>query len=404
MSPAQIALDPLIKPLADKGYELSVQHGHLLVLNVPYLDAEGHVRRGTVITELTLSGNTLSPPANHQVWFDGEKPCYANGHPIDAIWHSTPKVPLWLDFLPAHRFSNKPDGLSSFASYADKCLHYITILVDQAMAIDPSATPCTYKAPTPITEASESVFCYEDTASTRAEILALAQKFQTDRVAIIGLGGTGSYIFDLIAKTHVNEIHLFDGDRFEQHNAFRSPGAATREELNAQVSKVHYFAENYAPMRGGIFAHETMITEDNVKLLCAFDFVFVAIDSGPARRIICSFLQRSGIPFIDVGMALMLYSETLGLHGTCRITLSTPEQHDHFFGFAPTHEAASEDLYQANIQVADMNMLNASLAVLRWKQYRTFYLDHTKVHQETFSIFSQSLARSVMTGVAAPCD
>jgi hypothetical protein len=33
-------------------------------------------------------------------------------------------------------------------------------------------------------------------------------------------------VLDFTAKTHVKEIHLFDGDTFFQHNAFRAPGAA----------------------------------------------------------------------------------------------------------------------------------------------------------------------------------
>lgn len=50
----------------------------------------------------------------------------------------------------------------------------------------------------------------------------LARKFQHERVAIVGVGGTGSYILDMVAKTWVREIHLFDSDRFLQYNAFRS--------------------------------------------------------------------------------------------------------------------------------------------------------------------------------------
>ena len=49
-----------------------------------------------------------------------------------------------------------------------------------------------------------------------------------DRIGIVGLGGTGSYILDYVSKTRVVEIHLFDGDGYQQHNAFRAPGATTR--------------------------------------------------------------------------------------------------------------------------------------------------------------------------------
>jgi tRNA A37 threonylcarbamoyladenosine dehydratase len=49
------------------------------------------------------------------------------------------------------------------------------------------------------------------------------------------MGGTGSYILDLVAKTAVMEIHLFDGDDFNQHNAFRAPGAASLEDLEKHM-------------------------------------------------------------------------------------------------------------------------------------------------------------------------
>ena len=57
------------------------------------------------------------------------------------------------------------------------------------------------------------------------------------KVAIVGLGGTGSYLLDHLAKTCVEQIHLYDDDDFNTHNAYRSPGIPTREELNEQMSK-----------------------------------------------------------------------------------------------------------------------------------------------------------------------
>jgi tRNA A37 threonylcarbamoyladenosine dehydratase len=70
-------------------------------------------------------------------------------------------------------------------------------------------------------EEEETVFKYIDTASSRAEINLIARKLELGKIAIVGLGGTGAYVLDLVAKTPVREIHLFDGDTFFQHNAFR---------------------------------------------------------------------------------------------------------------------------------------------------------------------------------------
>lgn len=69
--------------------------------------------------------------------------------------------------------------------------------------------------------ANETVFQYIDTNSSRANIEMINMKLERQKIAIIGLGGTGAYILDMVAKTPVKEIHLFDGDSFDQHNAFR---------------------------------------------------------------------------------------------------------------------------------------------------------------------------------------
>ena len=74
-------------------------------------------------------------------------------------------------------------------------------------------------------------------------------------MGIVGLGGTGSYVLDLVSKTPVSEIHLFDGDKFYSHNAFRAPGAASIEELENVEYKTDRFANMYGKMRKGIVSH-----------------------------------------------------------------------------------------------------------------------------------------------------
>ena len=81
----------------------------------------------------------------------------------------------------------------------------------------------------------------DKSASSRAGIVEFAKRLEQERIAIVGLGGTGSYVLDLLAKTRIGEIHLFDGDDLLSHNAFRSPGAVSVEELNTRPKKVDYY-------------------------------------------------------------------------------------------------------------------------------------------------------------------
>lgn len=315
---------------------------------------------------------------------------------MEALIHQRGPIPLWEGCSAAVYFSNKPHGLTEFATYADKMSHYIGLIEAQADVIEPGISARTRKEFSAIE--SSTVFKYEDMASVRASIVAVTEKLRSERIGLVGLGGTGSYILDLVAKTPVGEIHLFDGDRFKIHNAFRAPGAASKDDVDREEPKVDHFAARYSPMRNGIVTHFCKITKDNLVLLDEMDFVFVSVDSGPARRLICEYLQGAGIPFIDVGMDLQLNNEEIGLHGMFRVTLSTPEQNKHFFDCVPTHdEELADDIYRSNIQVADMNMCNAAHAVICWKQYLSFYLDHKRPHHRVYTVFDQGLHLDVTT-------
>lgn len=224
-------------------------------------------------------------------------------------------------------------------------------------------------------QVSNGPFVYADTASSRAGIEAVSQRLTGGTIAIIGLGGTGSVVLDLISKTAVDRIILIDGDRAEQHNAFRWPGAMALEELAANLSKVDYFASVYGRMHRGIAAYPVHLSADSFALLDEVDFVFVCVDSVEARALIIPALESRNLPFIDCGLGLSLIDDRL--MGLIRVTTSTPAMraHVHDKGRIPTTGRDDDDLYRSNIQVADLNMLAGTLAVIQYKQLRGFYHD-----------------------------
>jgi molybdopterin/thiamine biosynthesis adenylyltransferase len=398
MSPKQVALNPDIKRLLDEGYEVEVQNGYLLIHSVPYVNARREIQMGIVVTDLRENAGELLPPGDHQVWFAGEFPCHYTGKPIEAIRHTSEGWTLWGDFTVQHRFSNKPYGTSNYPDYYSKMVTYIRNIANEAKVIDPDIDPCTFRVIPSLEE--DSVFRYRDSASSRADILAVSEKLAMGKIAIIGLGGTGSYVLDLVAKTPVREIHLFDGDPFLQHNAFRAPGAASYETLDRKIPKVMYYHQVYEAMRKGIIPHDEYMVEENIGQLAGFDFVFLCVDTGSARKLISEYLQAQSIPFIDVGMELMMVNEEKSLIGTCRVTTSTSKHFDHFPKHVPMTNDVADDLYRKNIQVADMNALNAALAVIQWKKFCGFYQDNYQPLHTTYSLNSQSLTRGVMVGMS----
>ena len=253
-----------------------------------------------------------------------------------------------------------------------------------------TATARTYKVIE--SDDPDAVFRYLDTASGRAGISDSTAKLALDKVAIIGLGGSGAYVLDHVAKVPVRQVHLFDGDMLVQHNAFRAPGAASVEQLRRRLFKVDYYAEMYSVMRNGIVAHPYYLDEGNVDELKDMTFVFIAIDNGPPKRHIIAALERFGVPFIDVGMGLYNVDGAVG--GVLRVTTSTPQQraHVHERRRIPFDSADPDDEYERNIQTGDLNCLNATLAVIRWRKLYGSYLDLVHEHHSTYTIGTGSLA------------
>jgi hypothetical protein len=397
MSQEPLSRSPDLKRLRDEGYFVQIRGGFLLLRDVPYADANKRVRTGTLISSLTLAGEVAQRPDTHVVYFDGDYPCTASGTPIAQISHQSGDMNLGNDLQAKHSFSSKPEA--GYKDYYEKMTTYAAILSGPATVLKPGATPRTFAAPEPGDD--NDIFNYTETASDRAGVGALTERLVGERLVVIGLGGSGSYILDLTAKTPAREIRLIDGDEFLQHNAFRAPGAASLDELREAPKKVEHYKAIYSRMHRGIVAHPVHIGSDNLHLLEGATFAFLCIDGGEPKRRVIEWLQAQNIPFVDVGMGLELVDGSLG--GILRVTASTIAKRDHVPGrisFAGGND--EDDLYASNIQVADLNALSATLAVIKWKKIRGFYRDLEREHHCTYTtdgnlIINGDLADAVPT-------
>lgn len=388
MSQQLISRSPDLKRLRDEEYNVSIVDAHLVVSDIPYVTSSREVKLGKLVTDLKISGDAVSGMGSHVAFFVGEYPCDQYGKPLEHFRHSSGRVKRGPNLTVDHSFSARPTGPSgkrAYEDYFEKMAAYIWAISSHAQAIDPSHTP--QNSPVFETSEQESVFRYEDTASSRAGIGALADKLGIEAVGIVGLGGTGGYILDHVAKTRVKNIHLFDGDVFSNHNAFRAPGAASLDELKAKPSKVEYYRALYSKLRRGIHAHVGLIDDGSVEQLRAMSFVFLCVDNGPARKLIVKKLEEFGIPFIDVGMGIDS-AEDGSLFGTLRVALSTPEMREqiHEGNRIPFEDGDEQNLYATNIQVSELNCLNACLAIIKWKKLMAFYFDEEREHFSTYSV------------------
>lgn len=382
MSRQLITRSPDLKALEDDGYNIEVIDGHLVIYGIPYVNASRKTMYGTLVSKLDLAGDVTVTPSSHVAMFAGEYPCDEKGCELVEIKCQGSEQTIRDGLVVNHWFSNKPRE-GAYRDYYQKMTTYINILVHYARKVDNGVTA---KSRSVVKRSDQgSVFKYIDTAPSRAGITSLSRKLEVSRIAIVGLGGTGSYILDLIAKTPVREIHLFDGDDFLQHNAFRSPGAASIDELKERPNKAHYFKSRYDPIREGIFANDFYIEESNIRVLEGMDFVFLSVDKAKAKSPIVRKLKCLGTPFIDVGMGVTLDGEQL--LGVLRTTAYTAKKFDHIgkrINFSV--DAEEDDLYSQNIQTVDLNALNATLAVIKWKKLCGFYVDLKGEHSSYYIV------------------
>lgn len=391
MSPRPTSPSPDLKRLLDDGYDVELREGYLLVHHVPYVTPAARVSHGTLVSTLDLTGGGLTTtPSTHVAMWIGEHPCHADGTVLQQIAYSGPQQ-LTPTIGIGASFSSKP--ASGYTDYHHKMTTYIEMIMAPALALDPRVTARTY----PVQRDPESTgpFLYVDTATARARLGMVTAKITGRKVAVVGVGGTGSWVLDLLARCPLEEIHLFDDDRYLQHNAFRSPGPTAEDELVGGPLKVDVYAQRWAKMRTGVIAHRERLGEQHLELLSQLDVVFVCVDTGESRREVVELLERIGCDFVDVGMGLLLDEENSQVFGQLRTTLSAHDGREEARQHMPLSGTAEQAVYAQNIQTAELNALNAVLAVLRWKRARGFYTDFEHEVSSTYVIDGNTITNTL---------
>ena len=360
--------------LLERGYALKLDSNYLVVRDVPYLDHARQLKIGALVTKLVFIDNVrIGPQENHEIFFAGSHPHNVDGTPIPNMGGGARSLSLKDSSIAVERsFSNKPRNsaaLENFPNLFEKIESYVTIISGPAQSLH-GVTPLTRRIDE--SEMADSVFKFHDTLTSRAEIGDLAQKFKDEVIAIIGLGGTGAYLLDFMVKTPVREIRGFDHDTFYIHNAYRSPGRLTAEELGQRKATV--YNGRYDNFRSGLVVERRFIDASSEAEVGGVTFAFVSVDKGSSRAGIFDLLIAKQIPFIDVGMGLDRKPGPLS--GMMRVTYY-PRDTGALIRDKNLAEMVDdpEDIYRTNVQIAELNALNAALAIVKYKQIRGFYHD-----------------------------
>lgn len=360
--------NPFIDTLVKQGYDIGFINAHLVVFGVPYLNATGELKFLDLISPLDLREEYLiDRPSDHKVYFAGDIPCNIDGQKIGA--GTSEEMRRVSEHIVGTRFlSSKPEGLRQYDSIEEKIKQYLALICAPAILKYPEATP--RRALQKHLEEPVSPLKFPDTLSAREGMVDLSHKLSGRKVAIIGCGGTGAYLVDYVAKTNLEEIHLFDDDIVHVHTLFRLPGVYGEKHLG--MAKVEALTETYSHFHGGIKPHAERIDQNNIACLSEFDFVFVCVDDAPSRQMIVQSCHDASVPFVDVGMGLN--KGTNGLYGFVRTAGGERGDFDKLNGtpYLPAQNAYDQE-YRNQPQIAELNALNAAMAVIRFKQHMGFF-------------------------------
>lgn len=373
-----------LRRLVEKGYAVAFDSNCLVVRDIPYLVHNRELRIGAIVAKLEFIDNEHVKQTDHQIFFAGSMPHGLDGKPMPNLGGGPAQIALSdasKDVVVERSFSNKPKATGAFQDFFEKIESYVGIISGPAIELH-GANPYTFRVVKEVV-AEESIFKFHDTLTSRAEITDLSVKFKNDVVAVIGLGGSGAYVLDFLVKMPVREIRGFDLDPFHVHNAFRSPGRLDPTELGK--TKADVYRSRYDNFRTGLTIVPKFIDASCAEDLDGVTFAFVCVDKGPSRAAIFDLLIAKGIPFIDVGMGL---SRKKGpLNGMLRVTYYSSEHAQKLRdkGLAELTDDPN-DLYRTNIQISELNALNACLAVIRFKQLRGFYFEELPHYHLLFEI------------------
>lgn len=182
-------------------------------------------------------------------------------------------------------------------------------------------------------------------------------KVKNNTIMIVGLGGTGSRIAELIDKTPHKKIILIDNDVIVAKNLYR---------LNASQDWLNEYKVDFTKSQmyfNNIETHNIKIQDYLLEnTLDDIDFAFLAIDNKETREFLKKELKAKSIKYVDASIGVDINDEQEFIFSS---RTSTEKDNSPII--------YESDEYRKNIQIAEVNALNAAQAVIHYKTIMNFY-------------------------------
>lgn len=194
------------------------------------------------------------------------------------------------------------------------------------------------------------------------------------KVAVVGAGGLGGNIIELLTRQGVGYLRIIDGDSFAAHNLNRQLLAT---EGNLGVNKAMAAVRRVAEINSDVYAEgiPQMIDAENAEqLLSGVDVVVDALDNISTRLLLSKITQTLGIPLVHgaiagfTGQVTTLLPGDIGLEKIYKVTAGSDKGIELSLGNPATTPALA-----ASIQAQEVVKILTGVGELLHK--RLFYFD-----------------------------
>ena len=234
MSNSLISHNEDLSRLKKEGYHIKVCGAYLIIENIPYLTKDSTIKKADIVTSLDIDPSTqiikqLNDHSDHTVWWTGEMPYTAEGKSMKEDlcceeWsngHDLGKgIIAYTRWSKKIRQGGKKRG---YKDYYEKIETYVNEVSFHAENKTPGILALS-KSGKSIEIDLSTRFAYINTSLYRNGTKGIEDKISDEVIAVIGVGGTGSYLVDILSKTNIKELHLYDDDIMETNSAFRLAG------------------------------------------------------------------------------------------------------------------------------------------------------------------------------------
>lgn len=160
--------------------------------------------------------------------------------------------------------------------------------------------------------------------SIRAFGAAVQRTIRTLKIAVVGVGGTGSAVTEQLVRLGARDLLVVDADTLSESNLTRVYGSSPNRVGSSKIAVLSDHIRSIAPDASLTSIPGRCVQESVARALAAADVIFGCTDDNAGRLVLSRLSTYYLVPVIDVGVLLSSDStgQLTGIDG--RITVMSP--------------------------------------------------------------------------------